>query len=316
MRETSRRQEITVGIVTIIAIAALVGGIIWGKGFGFSVNNRTLRFHFANAAGIDVGSPVTLNGVRQGSVTTVATDADGVLIEALVETKVPLRADAGARIEMAEITGGKRIELLPGSVSRPLASDAVIEGTISGDATVLLSEAGAIATDTRKLVQRLDTAMDAVNRMLADGAIQRRIDNTLINLEDASGAARGLVVDNRAQIDRTVASLNATMSDLRALFARSAPAVERTIETADLAAGDARVAIIGAQGTLRRADTLVMRLDSLVYDVRHGQGTASMVLYDTAFAGELKRTIEATHAFIEQMKRNGVNINFSLGRRP
>jgi phospholipid/cholesterol/gamma-HCH transport system substrate-binding protein len=316
MRETSRRQEITVGIVTIIAIAALVGGIIWGKGFGFSVNNRTLRFHFPNAAGIDVGAPVTLNGVRQGSVTAVSTDADGVLIEALVETKVPLRSDAAARIEMAELTGGKRIELLPGSTTRPLASDAIIEGTISGDATVLLAEAGAIATDARKLVLRLDTAVDAVNRMLADGAIQRRVDNTLINLEDASGAARSLVVENRARIDQTIASLNATMEDLRGLLLRTTPAAERTIRSAELAAGDARLAIAGAQGTLLRADTLVMRLDSLVYDVRYGRGTASMMLYDTAFAGELRRTIESTRAFIEQMKRNGVNINFSLGRRP
>jgi phospholipid/cholesterol/gamma-HCH transport system substrate-binding protein len=316
MRETSRRQEITVGIVTIIAIAALVGGIIWGKGFGFSVSNRTLRFHFANAAGIDVGSPVTLNGVRQGSVTVVSTAADGVLVEALVETSVPLRSDASARIEMAELTGGKRIELIAGSSPRPLERDAVIEGTISGDATVLLSEAGAIATDARKLVLRLDTAVDAVNRMLADGAIQRRVDNTLINLEDASGAARGLVVDNRESINRTVVGLNATMQELRAILARTGPSAERTIQSAELAAADARLALSGAQGTLLRADTLVMRLDSLVYDVRHGSGTASMMLYDTTFAIELRRTIESTREFIEQMKRNGVNINFSLGRRP
>lgn len=315
MRETSRRQEITVGLVTIIAIAALVGGIIWGKGFGFSVNNRTLRFHFPNAAGIDVGAPVTLNGVRQGAVTVVSAASDGVLVEALVETSVPLRSDATARIEMAELTGGKRIELSTGTTSQPLPPDAIIEGTVAGDATVLLSEAGAIATDARQLVHRLDTAIDAVNRMLLDGAIQRRVDNTLINLEDASGAARSLVYDNRAALNQTIAGINGTVQDLRGLLGRTTPAAERTIASAELAAGDARRAIAGVQGTLLLADTLILRLDSLVHDIRYGHGTTTMILYDTAFAGELRRTIVSTREFIEDTKRKGIDINFSLGRR-
>ena len=316
MRETSRRQEIRVGIVTIVAIAALVGGIIWGKGFGFSVNNRTLRLRFPNAAGVDVGTPVTLHGVRQGSVTFIDTELDGVIIEAIVETDVPLRSDASARIEMAELTGGKRIELIPGSASGQLASDAVIEGRIGGDATALLSEAGAIAADARRLVNRLDTALDAVNRMLADGQIQRRVDNTLINLEDASSAARGLVVDNRARIQQTITSLNSAVGEMRGLMSRMAPAAERTLGSAELAASDARRAIAVAESTLVHADMLVGRLDSLAHDVRHGRGAASMVLYDTAFAGELRRTVEVTRQFIEQTRKHGVNINISLGRRP
>jgi phospholipid/cholesterol/gamma-HCH transport system substrate-binding protein len=316
MRETSRRQEIRVGIVTLVAIAALVGGIIWGKGFGFSVDNRLLHFRFPNASGIDVGTPVTINGVRQGSVTAIETSTDGVLVDALVETDIPLHSDATARIEMAELTGGKRIELTPGTTSKPLARESTIEGEVSGDPAVLLSEAGAIAANTRQLVLSLDTAVDAVNRMLADGTIQRRVDNTLINLEDASGAARGLVVDNRARIDRTLISLNSSVEELRGLISRTGPAAERTLAGAERAADDARVAISSADATLRRADTLVARLDSVVYDVRHGRGTASMVLYDTAFANDLKETIDVTRAFIAQMKRNGVNINVSLGRRP
>jgi phospholipid/cholesterol/gamma-HCH transport system substrate-binding protein len=316
MRETSRRQEIRVGIVTLVAIAALVGGIIWGKGFGFSVSNRTIAFRFPNAAGIDVGSPVTINGVRQGSVTSIDTDREGVLVEALIESDVPIRSDAAARIEMAELTGGKRIELTPGSAPRPLEADATIAGTVAGDPTALLSEAGVIAANANVLVLRLDTAVDAVNRMLADGQIQRRVDNTLINLEEASGAARGLVIDNRGRIQETLVSLNATVQDLRGVLARTTPAAERTLATAEGAAGDARIAIASADVTIRRADTLVQRLDSLVYDVRHGGGTASMVLYDTAFANDLRRTIDATRAFIEQSKRHGVNLNISLGRKP
>jgi ABC-type transporter Mla subunit MlaD len=315
MRETSRGQEIRVGIVTIVALAALVGGIIWGKGFGFSVHNRTLRMRFATAAGLDAGAPVTIKGVRQGSVTSVVADADGVDIEALVETDVPLRRDARARIEMAELTGGKRIEIVPGSASEPLDPTATIPGEVSGDPTALLDQAGLIANDTRTLVLRLDTAVDAVNRMLADGSMQHRIDNTLINLEDASGAARGIVYDNRARINQTLVSLDATVRDLRGLLERTGPIAERTLAGAELASADVRRAIASTQGTLLRADTLVARLDSLVYDVRYGRGATSMLLYDTAFASELRRTIASTRRFIESSERNGVNINIGFGRR-
>src|SRR5688500_15049811 len=262
MREKSRRQEIRVGLVTLGAIAALIGGIVWGKGLGFSVNNRPLRFRFPNAAGIDVGTPVTLNGVRQGSVTALETDATGVLVDALVETDVPLRADAAARIAMAELTGGKRVELRPGTATRELPRDAVINGDVAGDPAMLLSDAGAIAENASVLVLRLDTAVSSINAMLRDGSVQRRVDNTLINLEDASGEARNLVVENRARINQTIISLNSLVHELHGILSRTAPAVDRTLLSAEHAAGDARRTIVVAENTLRQADTLVRRLDS------------------------------------------------------
>jgi phospholipid/cholesterol/gamma-HCH transport system substrate-binding protein len=315
MRETSRRQEIRVGLVTLGAIAALIGGIVWGKGFGFSVSNRVLRFHFPNAAGVDVGTPVTLHGVRQGSVTKLTTDATGVLVDALVETDVPLHADTRARIEMAELTGGKRIELDPGTATADLRDGAVIDGKVAGDPAMLLSEAGAIATNASLLVLRLDTAVSAVNTMLRDGSIQRRVDNTLINLEDASGAARGHVGDNRARNNETIGAFKYVVRDLHAMINKTGPAVDRTLVSAEVAAGDARVAMGVAQNTLRQADTLVRRLDSVVWAVKNGHGTTAMLLNDTAFANDLRRTVESTRAFIEHSRKNGININFSLGRR-
>lgn len=314
MREKTRRQEIQVGLVSMGAIVLIIGGIVWGKGFGFSVNNRSLRFRFPNAAGIDVGTPVTLNGVRQGSVTALSTDATGVQVDALVETDVPLRADARARIEMAELTGGKRIELRPGTASRALASEAIIEGEVAGDPATLLSEAGVIAANASKLILRLDTTIGTINSILVETSVQRRVDNTLMNLEDASNAARGLVIDNRARINQTIASLNTLVAELHGLVGRTGPAVERTLATTELAAGDARRTIVAAEGTLRQADTLVRRLDSVVYAVKNGRGTTSMLLHDTAFAEELRATISSVRKFIDDTQRRGLNLNISLGR--
>lgn len=316
MRQKTRGQEIRVGLVTLGAIAALVGGIIWGKGFGFSVTNRPLRFHFPNAAGIDVGSPVTLNGVRQGSVTRVETQSEGVIIDALVETQVPIRSDASARIEMAELTGGKRIALTPGASTRPLADDAIIEGRVAGDPAALLSDIGEITASARKLVIRLDTAIAAVNGILADGTVKLRVDNILTNVDEASGDARALVRDNRREIARTIEEVNRLVRSMDAMLKEAAPKVDRTLTSAELAAGDAQRAIATAEVMMTKASDLVDRLDRLTATMLEGDGAVSMMLRDSAFANDLRQTIAVTRAFIEQTKKHGVNINISLGRKP
>lgn len=315
MRQSSRSQEIRVGIITIAAVVALVGAIVWGKGIGFGVERRPIHMRFADATGLEVGSPVTLNGVRQGVVTALHTNPDFVIVDASVDTRVPLHSDATARLEMGELTGGKRIALLPGHADELLARDDVIQGTVGVDPATLLADVGRIGGDARTAILRLDTSLAAVNAIVTDRTFRARIDNTLINLESASGSARSLVVDNRVLFDRTLRNVDQAAAELRALVLRTSPAVDRTVGGADDAIADVRRAVVVADLALRSADTLLRRLDTIAVDLRQGGGTASMLLYDTTFAHELRQTVNATRKLVEETRKKGFNLNIGFGRR-
>jgi phospholipid/cholesterol/gamma-HCH transport system substrate-binding protein len=315
MTQTSRTQEIRVGIISVVALVALIGGIIWGQGSGFKVNQRTITIRFPDASGVEPGAAVTLNGVRQGSVTSVRPFSDHVLITVLIESRVPLQRDASARIELAELMGGKRIAIVPGTSGAPLPSDAIIQGSVSGDPSALLADAGQIGEDARTALRRLDSSLAAVNRIVNEPAFRRRIENTLINLESASGAVNSIAVENAHTVRSALVNVDAAASDLRLLVQRSSPVLERTLAGVEESSLEARSVINAAGAGLRVADTLLRRLDTLAVLLRHGDGVIPMLLGDSAFAEEFRETIVATRELIEQTRRRGINLNVGVGRR-
>src|ERR1043165_4308116 len=107
---TQRSTEVKVGIVSILAVALLIAGIMLGKGLGVGASH-VLTFRFPSSGGIDIGAPVTVNGVRRGTVTSVENANGAVVLKANVSNIDDLHADASAVISMLEITGGKKIEV-------------------------------------------------------------------------------------------------------------------------------------------------------------------------------------------------------------
>jgi phospholipid/cholesterol/gamma-HCH transport system substrate-binding protein len=110
----------------VISIALLVIGIMLGKGISFSPTQKSVAIRLATSGGIDAGSPVVVNGVRRGTVTQVSNDNGGVLVTATLDDVSDLRSDAQALVSILEITGGKKIELTPGSAATALNPSAEI----------------------------------------------------------------------------------------------------------------------------------------------------------------------------------------------
>jgi phospholipid/cholesterol/gamma-HCH transport system substrate-binding protein len=317
MQPNARKQEVRVGIITILSIALLVAGIGWGKGLGVGNPTRTLRMSFPNASGIDVGTPISYNGVRKGTVTALKVDPDGVVVTAQVDTDVPTTTALVPEIQMAELTGGKKIELVKKEgPATPLKEGDVLPGKLQGDVNSLLATANDVSEDVRRLLLQLDTTVAAVNGIVTNRRLIQSIETSALNLEEASNAARDLVVSNRAGIDATIRGLNATMADLRGLLDRTAPVIERTIGASGAAIEDLRRVAVVADGTIRDADTLIARLDTLTYDIKHGDGTVSRLLYDRKLADELATTVKEARQLVQQIRKYGVNINVSLGSKP
>jgi phospholipid/cholesterol/gamma-HCH transport system substrate-binding protein len=317
MQPNARNQEVRVGIITLLSITLLVAGIVWGKGIGVGSATRTLKMSFPNASGIDVGSPVTFNGVRKGVVTAINAKPDGVVLVASVDADVPLTDAIVPQIQMAELTGGKKIELVSRKgPSHPLKEGDVIPGELQGDVNALLATANDVSLDVRRLLKQLDTTMVAVNGIVTNERLVRSIETSALNLEEASNAARDLVVSNRGAIATTVNSLHQTTLELRGLLQRTSPVIERTIGASGAAIEDLRRVAVVADATIRNADTLIARLDTLTYDVKHGDGTVSRLLYDRKLADELATTVKEARLLVQQIRKFGVNINVSLGSKP
>jgi phospholipid/cholesterol/gamma-HCH transport system substrate-binding protein len=312
----TRAQEIRVGVVSVVAVLLVVGGIIWGKGMGLGVDNRLIVMAFSNAGGVEIGTPIMYRGVRKGSVTAIAVDASGVRVSAMVETSMPLHEDATASLQMLEVMGGRKIEIDAGRSTAPLRDDQVIPGRAEGDISALVSSVGDITRDAQRIISRADSAMVAINGILNSPDFRRGIEGSVTNLEAASRNAREITEENRAAIRQAISGINGLVTEVRGFVGRTEGTLDHVINTADSAATDVRGTIHLANGALRDADGLVMRIDSLTAEIRHGEGIIPKLINDKQLTDELMATLKSARELVEQVKKYGINTNVGFGRYP
>lgn len=310
---SSKAQEIRVGIATVIAVSILVAGIIWGKGGGIGVDNRTVTIIFANASGLDVGAPVTFNGVRKGTVTAIDALPDGARVTAVVQRSVPLRSDAGAVLAMQELTGGKKVALITGKASTPLPDDGTIHGAVAGDLTAVLAQVDELGATVKTVLARVDTAVGALVAIVGTPEFRDQVRSTMANLESGSAAARDIAVNNKQAIGHILANVDQTVGELRTMVRETKPAVDRLLASAEGIGTDGRALLQQLSGTLGRADSLVANINGVASDLRTGKGLASRLLYDPAFGAQIDSTIKAVRSLIRNIDRRGVNLNIGFG---
>lgn len=313
MADQAKKLEVRVGIVTVVAVIALIGGILWGKGMG--IDRRGLTIKVDNASGLASGTPVLVHGVPKGGVASVRTVEEGALVEILVDRDVQPMKDASAVIRVMEITGGKKIELDPGASTEPLPDNAAIPALNQGDIGAMLAFVGDMAHDIAPMLKRLDSTLAAVNEIVGKEEFRNDVVRTLDNFATLSTDLRNLVGNNRGRIEQTIRNVDALAANLREVADKNGPTVERLLTSAESLVGDARGTLGGADATLQTVDRLALRIDSIAVELRTGKGMISRLLYDPEMASELEKVLVELRKTLRDLNQKGVNVNMEVGHK-
>ena len=125
MKSFRERNQVAVGIASIIVLALIFLLAFEFKKLPFISHNYTVTAEFADAAGLAPGSDVRIAGLKVGTVTKVKLDGDRVLVTLSVGGGVTIPRDATAAISLKTILGTKSVVIDaqgPGLVPRPQAS--------------------------------------------------------------------------------------------------------------------------------------------------------------------------------------------------
>ncbi len=313
--DVSRSTEIRVGIVSVISIALLVIGIMLGKGISFSPTQKSVAIRLATSGGIDAGSPVVVNGVRRGTVTQVSNDNGGVLVTATLDDVSDLKSDAQALVSILEITGGKKIELTPGSAATALNPSAEIPGRVAADIGTLVGVLGDASGDITGLIKRLDTISMSVSDLLRDGSVVANIKTMTNDGALALTDLRVFMENNRGPLTTTVQDLKALTSELRESVHRNEPGVTRIIARTETVVKSLEGTLAKADGAITNVDTLTTRVSTMVNDLRTNKSLLHALMYDDKLFGKLDSTLISLRKVLKDFGRDGVNVNVGLGHR-
>ena len=313
--EETRRTEVVVGLVSIIGAVVLILGIMLGKGCSFNTGAQVLRVQLENSGGLEQGSPVVINGVKRGRVTLVEPSGTSVVAVIEVDRTDDIHADAHALVSMLEITGGKKLEILPGTSATKFDASQLMPGRAAIDVGGLVTLVGDISGELVTLLRRLDTVSAAVNSLLADGTVITNVKSMSADGAILMHDVREWLQTHRDDLSISIKEVKGALADVRRVVNSSEPKLNSTLTKLDNRLNELEGLITNGNQAISNADSLIQNINGIVVDVKTNRSLVNAVLYDTTFRKKIDTLSNRFNRLVDEIKRNGVNVNVGLGHR-
>lgn len=268
MNRHERGLEFKVGVFVFVGLA-MVGALLvqFGRlGEGFKTY-YSLTVRFTNASGLLKGSDVLLAGARIGKVAggpRLVREGVGVAVPLKIYDYVKIPEGTKFAVGSSGLLGDRFVVVTPppGSPKGYLPANAYIDGTRETGIDDLTKEGGALVTDLRGTVQKIDTAVDRLNQ---DTLSHQNMENLKASMEHLNQAT-GALAESSKKLDGVIEQADSAMASAK----RAADSLQNAI-------GDTRKVLRSAmQGkglvaTLLNDQQLANDLHSLITNLRaHG----------------------------------------------
>ena len=235
--QNKKSTEFKVGLFTIIAIVVLAASYMWFTETMQSKNMTIVKVKFHNAGNIEVGSSVTVSGVKKGRVKKIEVAPDGVIIDLQVKIDFPLREGTQFSVIESNMMGDVQVEIIPGFDGENLDLTQVQSGEKRFGLMKLVSELSSVVVDFQTIMDRIagdenfvmqiDSVIDTTQMVI--NKINRSLDkNTeeferlITNANQLTAKLNKLITTNEESISNSmekssevIASINLTLDDIK-----------------------------------------------------------------------------------------------------
>jgi phospholipid/cholesterol/gamma-HCH transport system substrate-binding protein len=317
----TRRREFKVGVTVVGALIAVVAGALWLSQAHLGGDDLVRSARFREVGGLKPGAPVTLRGVKVGSVTAIRLAADAwVQVDMKLDRRAELPQDPAVVAASSSLFGEWRANILsldeqqgdpdllqtleearaPGGEAWP--------GATLPDIGELTQQASRIAGDVANVTKRLEGVLDtsAVKELKASindlSQISRRLAGFARSQTQRMDTVGGNISLGSSAFLRTVTRLDSATSgnivpevagNTRAALVDLRKAAADLREVTDAAAQN-KVSMVQA---LQMADSILRRID-------RGQGTLGLMATDSTLYREATLTFQEARALIADIRAN------------
>jgi len=304
---SKQRDEVVVGIFTLVAIVVAIGGTLWLARRGFS-KSYVEYTRFAWGQNVKPGQPVNLAGVQVGFVDAVDLDETGFLkVRLSIDKNRKIPAGTTATVTNEGFFGDKSISLTPctaappavtadtsmPAVARPFPSTCHFNGFLAAGDTI---PAGRAAPSMDMLLMRADSVSAALSDVAKTARIEFVQQGGFEDLRKTLGSTNALMVQLTNIAAEQSRGLTLTMNALRGrVKAIDSTAIDSTVRN--------------MQNTTRNLTTLTSNLDStsrklnaVMTQLQTGDGTAAKCLNDPGVYNNLRELLGRMDSLVTDIK--------------
>jgi len=291
-----------VGVFVLIAIIIVISTLFWAKGFFLYKNQRDMKAYFTSINGLNVGDPVSVNGVKSGKVMEIDLVEDSVLVNFSLDQSVKLKTDYIIEVAILELMGGKQLFITPGKASAEISYDKPLIGNSSADMLAILKNVTDMSADVKTLISKLGNTNDNLNKVLnnvndivGDGNLKSDLKGTFSNLQRTSVNLNSLVSENRVSIKGLTDKIGNTVDNVNGLVDVNNPKIKSTFENMN--------------SLSLRVDSLVGNLNLIVSDIQSKKSGIGKFISDDKFFDNMNKTLDELEKLTRQIRKEGFKIN-------
>lgn len=297
-----RKTEIKVGLTVLVGIIIFIWIFGWAKNFSLQSNDQIIKVKFNNVSGLEIGDPVTVNGMRKGYVKEMVVGANDVIVELLLEKNIILKEDATFAVTMLDLMGGKKIEIIPGNSNQPLNTNKTSVGVFYADIPQAMSLLGSVQDDFVTVLKDVKVSLNSLNNYLTDEKLNKDVKQSLSNLSSLTQKLDLMLSENR--------------NDLKSLSKNAVELTDKTNELLTTNKENINQLFVDLKSIVNKSDILLSDLNSLTKETKEQQNNVGKLLYDENFLNDLKATLkqvnELTSILVDQLKNDGINVDANI----
>ncbi len=287
MKKYTLTRNFWIGVSCIVAIMMIYFGLNFLKGKNIFKKQNTYVAIFENVEGLNVSSPIFVNGFKIGIIKSISINKQNPISFAVVfdlvgSYKIP---------KGSEISYGA--DFLGASTANLIISDNTTEFYQPGDTIQGVQKEG-MMTSAEKLMPKaesiliqLDSGLLAMNKLFSDPKLQESLKgmNSLINeLNQTSKQANQAVTTINKDLPAITQNINSLSNNLNEITTE--------INAADL------------KKTLESLDIVVENLKTLSEQLNSTNSTAGLLLNNTEIHDSLTNTINTVTKLIEDIRQD------------
>ena len=284
-------NEFIIGVCVIAAIVILIFGIDYLKGINLFNPANYYYASYENVAGLEVSSPVTVDGFKVGQVREIQFDYENpgkikVLLALNKDLKIPVDTKA---MMGTTLMSGNFINLVLGKSAEKIAIGGDIETIENSDLMTKLSDDMLPAINA--ILPRVDSLLSNLNKLAGDPALLasiQRLDGITSDIKGATGA------------------LNNTMNrDIPAIM-RNAKSITTGLDTvtANLGILSAQLKTLPLNSTMDNVYAVTENLTKFSKQLNDPNSSLGLLMNDPSLYKELNRVAQDVDSLIVDIKKN------------
>ncbi|MBT5090497.1 MAG: MCE family protein [Flavobacteriales bacterium] len=303
-------KEFKIGFFAITSIIALVFGVNYLKGINILNDNRDFYAVYANIGGLQVGSPVMVNGYKVGMVSNIdllTEQNQNLLVTISLDKEFDIAINTVCKIVNQDLMGTKGISLVLGDNDELITSGDTL---ISGLEGSLQDEVNAQILPLKNKAEELIGSIDSV-MMIVTAVLNKDTRENLRNSLSSLDKTFELMSQTMVKVDSII-----DINDERiAKVVNNLESITSNLESSNGEIKNILTNFSSLSDSLAKVDiaTVLQNVSDITTKINNGEGSIGLLLQDDKIYANLEESTRELAFLIEDIKKNPSRyVNFSI----